>query len=137
MESPSRQRTDAPRLGVHYGADNVVGLDGLLIDGVDPQAAWRAHLRELTTARQAVERQSGRVYTETLEEYEKRRAQLLDTLARIDEEHQAWLRIHRPSEVRQIPGYGDPWVSENTPTDLEKQPRRRQRRMETTPRRGH
>jgi hypothetical protein len=31
-------------------------MDAILYDGVDPQAVWRTHLREVTMARQAAER---------------------------------------------------------------------------------
>jgi hypothetical protein len=54
------------------------------------QAAYRAHLREMTAARQAAER---------------RRAADQDfkrEIARVEEEHRAWLRAHLPAEA--LPG---------------------------------
>jgi hypothetical protein len=66
------------------------------------QAAYRAHLREMTAARQAAERRRA---LQRRGDAEARRAADRDfkrEIARVEEEHQAWLRAHLPAEA--LPG---------------------------------
>ena len=70
--------------------------DGLLINGVDGQTAWRAHLRMQTTARQALERQVVSRASDTWDEAEEREAYRQEALAQIAEQHLVWLRAHSP-----------------------------------------
>jgi hypothetical protein len=64
----------------------------------DSQAAYRVHLRELTAARQAAERR--RVLLRRGDAEARRAADqaFKRELARIEEEHQAWLREHLAAE---------------------------------------
>lgn len=82
-----------PHTSVH-AEDMAMICEGLLINGVDHQTAWRAHLRELTTARQMVEQHGAPRAQDTREQAEERRGRRRAALARIQEEHQAWLRAH-------------------------------------------
>lgn len=75
--------------------------EGVLHDGVDWSAAHRAHLREITTLRQAAERCCDRPGMPRDPDRAaqraavQRRAEALRVeLARIDAEHRAWLRAH-------------------------------------------
>ena len=77
--------------------------EGVLINGVDAEVARRAHMRDLTTARQAAEqaRRQGRVRTsQTKATPEARQVALqtlaavgVATLAEIEAAHQTWLRV--------------------------------------------
>ena len=86
---------------------------GVLRNGIDEQAAYRAHLREMTTARQAAERRhaSARSTEATMERAarqvaaEVRLAVLREELARIDGLHRRWLLEHMPvPAIAAIPG---------------------------------
>lgn len=73
--------------------------EGVLHDGVDWSAARRAHLREITTLRQAAERTCDRPGVPRDPDRAAQRAaarrraeELRLELARIDAEHRAWLR---------------------------------------------
>ncbi len=70
-------------------------IDGLLRNGVDDLAARRAHMREMTMARQAAERH----YTHPagpppLVAARDSAADLRAELARIDATHRTWLHDH-------------------------------------------
>lgn len=76
-------------------------IDAMPLDGLDPSAEWRVHMREQTMARQTVERRYARSASARGEvgpaqngEGRSRAAALRAELARIDAEHWAWLREH-------------------------------------------
>ena len=85
----------ARRQGDVYG-------EGVLHDGIDVQSARRAHMRELTTARQAAERRRTRPldgdYPTRQAAAQERAAELQSELARIEAAHQQWLRDHGEAE---------------------------------------
>ena len=76
-------------------------IDGLLQDGTDQSALWRAHLRESTMARQAAERRyaqsafhTGPSDPEPSSPAHDRAAILRGELAHITAEHRLWMREH-------------------------------------------
>lgn len=81
-------------------------VDGLLQDGTDRSAAWRAHLRESTMARQAAELLYARTGSASDAPGERpptpageRVAVLRAELARIVADHRMWMRAHGIDEV--------------------------------------
>ena len=75
--------------------------EGVPVNGIDNLAARRAHMRELTAARQAAERRRSQpwsvdsgAYANRLEATRARSAEMYAELARIEDEHQRWLDEH-------------------------------------------
>lgn len=90
---------DSPEEGIPDWSEGVFGA-GVPVNGVDPHAVRRAHMREQTTAKQAAERRSVRPtpgvprgHQARLEVAQERAAELHVELARLDAQHQAWLRV--------------------------------------------
>lgn len=92
-------------------------VDAMLYNGVDRLAVRRAHMRELTTARQAAERRStwpalpaGRDGWEQRVAARERTVELRAHLARLQEEHRTWLHAQgedvreRRTRRRTVPG---------------------------------
>lgn len=84
-------------------------VDGLLQDGADRSAPWRAHLRELTMARQAAERRYSRAGLPAgldgqtqLALTRERAVAFRGELARIDAEHRTWMREHGIDMVERL-----------------------------------
>ena len=76
-------------------------VDGLLQNGTDRSAYWRAHVRELTVARQAAERRhtgpglaTGLDKPALLALARERAVALRVELTRINAEHRIWMRAH-------------------------------------------
>lgn len=91
-------------------------VDGLLQNGTDRLALWRAHSREVTTARQAAERRHARTEVrggaESPEVASERAAAFQAELARISDEDRLWMRVHgidpvEPARRRGRPARGD------------------------------
>jgi hypothetical protein len=79
------------------GTNTLLG-DGICCNGVDDSAIKRAHMRELTAARQAAEKRfarpgpgAGADRATKLAAAQERAADLRAELARIDAEHRLWL----------------------------------------------
>ena len=76
-------------------------MDAILYDGVDPMAMWRAHMREVTMARQAAERRLARrdssiahdVGTRAIAARERAAVFGIEK-AQINADHQSWQREH-------------------------------------------
>lgn len=70
----------------------------------EPEAAYRAHLREMTTMRQAAEQRRELAMRRTLERHgdaeDRRMADLhfKQEMARVEEMHRAWLHAHFPGQ---------------------------------------
>lgn len=84
-------------------------LDGMLCNGVDSAAERRAHMRELTMARQAAERRHARPTSDLRLDRQAqalaaraRDAELRAELARIDDAHRTWLRA-QGEDVPELP----------------------------------
>ena len=78
------------------------------LNGIDEQAARRAHMREMTTARQMAERRRiqpmpGADQLTKLAASHERAAALRAELARIEEEHQSWLGTRGETEAGDRP----------------------------------
>ena len=76
-------------------------VDGLLQNGTDRSAYWRAHVREMTMARQAAERRHARPgpaigldKPAQLALARERAVALRVALTRINAEHRIWMRAH-------------------------------------------
>ena len=108
MRSRKRQVSAIPR---QTDDELRTSCDGLLINGVDGQAAWRTHLRAQTTARQALERQAGSRAGDTRDEAEEREAYRREALAEIAEQHLVWLRAHSPQ--RDLPVKPETWGAQS------------------------
>jgi hypothetical protein len=91
-------------------------VDGLLQNGTDRSALWRAHVREMTMARQAAERRPagpgpaiGLDKPAQLTLARARAVALRLELTRINAEHRIWMRSHgvdlaeRPTRRRAAP----------------------------------
>jgi hypothetical protein len=100
-QESSKERDDPSGAGFSGGYG-----EGVLINGVDQQAARRTHMRELTMARQAAERRSLQHSEEAARqdrtaravEKQERRTALAAELKRIEAAHQAWLETHDEEE---------------------------------------
>jgi len=92
LQEPDSAREDIPRRG------NVL-IDAMLYNGVDGLAMRRAHMRELTRARQAAERRytqpalaASREGPPRLTTARERAVEYHEEIARINAEHRIWMR---------------------------------------------
>src|SRR5665213_2730024 len=92
LQEPDAGREDIPRRGT-------VLIDAMLYNGVDGLAMRRAHMRELTRARQAAERRytqpalaANREGPPRLTTASERTAEYQAEIARISDEHRTWMR---------------------------------------------
>ena len=76
-------------------------MDSILYDGVDAHAIWRAHLREVTMARQAAERRLAQRASPTRQDVAARAAasrqrteEFQLEMERINAEHRRWQQEH-------------------------------------------
>ncbi|GAC1402004.1 MAG: hypothetical protein NVSMB65_19250 [Chloroflexota bacterium] len=103
------RRPQTPRVSGNIddpsGAGFTAGYgEGVIVNGGDQQADRRAHMRALTTARQAAERRAlhgpeGSATSGSARrgvERQARRVELQAELQRIEAEHQTWLQLHSP-----------------------------------------
>jgi len=92
------QRRDTGRAAVQQ-EENIL-IDGMLYKGIDSLAPRRAHMRELTTARQAAEQRyaqslaAHRNGSATLSEAREGAVELSLELTRLDVAHRHWLYEH-------------------------------------------
>jgi hypothetical protein len=89
---------DRQQEGGAESQESILG-EGVPVDGVEAQAARRAHMREQTTARQAAERHLGHplIPAGSLDHHHEtvtRVAEVREELARINADHQVWLHDH-------------------------------------------
>jgi hypothetical protein len=80
-------------------------LDAIPCDGIDTSAEWRAHMRDLTMARQAAERLYARPPAQArwdrvaqARDAQERATDLRTELARINAEHRRWLQARGETE---------------------------------------